>query len=40
MYTIAHLSDTHLDGGDEARSRFARVIAYLHGLQPPPICSS
>ena len=35
MYTIAHLTDSHLDGGDGARSRFERVMAYLHDLPTP-----
>jgi Icc protein len=35
MYMIAHLSDSHLDGGDAARSRFERVMAYLDNLPTP-----
>lgn len=32
MYTIAHLSDPHLDGGAASRSRFERVMAYVRTL--------
>jgi 3',5'-cyclic-AMP phosphodiesterase len=32
MFVIAHLSDTHFDGGRRNTDRAARVIAYLDGL--------
>ena len=35
MYTIAHLSDPHLDGGEAARRGFRRVVDYLRGLATP-----
>ena len=35
MYVIAHISDSHLDGGDRNAERAARVIAYLAGLEQP-----
>ncbi len=35
MYVIAHISDTHFDGGDHAADRAARVMAYLAKLAEP-----
>ncbi|MFC7546164.1 metallophosphoesterase [Plantactinospora sp. GCM10030261] len=35
MLVIAHLSDTHLDGGDRAADRTTRVMAYLNDLAQP-----
>lgn len=36
MYTIAHLSDPHLDGGERACARLEQVATYLRGLTAPP----
>jgi 3',5'-cyclic-AMP phosphodiesterase len=33
VLVLAHLSDTHLDGGQPRFERAARVMAYLNGLQ-------
>ncbi|MGK4598517.1 metallophosphoesterase [Amycolatopsis sp. w19] len=35
MFVTAHLSDNHLDGGDRADERTARVMRYLEGLATP-----
>ena len=35
MYVIAHLSDPHLDGTEEARSRLRRITSYLAGFTRP-----
>ncbi|TDD29551.1 metallophosphoesterase [Kribbella turkmenica] len=35
MYVIAHLSDPHLDGSEEARSRLRRVTSYLRSFRRP-----
>ncbi|WP_433157183.1 metallophosphoesterase [Kribbella sp. CA-247076] len=35
MYVIAHLSDPHLDGSEEARSRLRRITAYLRSFRRP-----
>ncbi|WP_410791983.1 metallophosphoesterase [Kribbella sp. C-35] len=35
MYVIAHLSDPHLDGSDEARSRLRRITSYLGEFSRP-----
>jgi Icc protein len=35
MYVIAHLSDPHLDGSEEARARLRRITAYLAGFTQP-----
>ena len=35
MYVIAHLSDPHLDGSEEARDRLRRITAYLKGFRRP-----
>lgn len=35
MYVIAHLSDPHLDGSEEARSRLRRITSYLREFQRP-----
>lgn len=35
MVVVAHLSDTHLDGGERNADRAARVMAYLNGLPRP-----
>ncbi|WP_199429631.1 metallophosphoesterase [Qaidamihabitans albus] len=35
MIVLAHLSDTHLDGGARNAGRTARVMAYLAGLTRP-----
>jgi len=32
MIVLAHLSDVHLDGGERAHERAARVMAYINGL--------
>ncbi|MEV0644526.1 metallophosphoesterase [Phytomonospora sp. NPDC050363] len=32
---LAHISDTHIDGGDRATDRARRVMDYLHGLTRP-----
>ena len=36
MYTIVHLSDPHLDGGERACGWLELVAAYLRGLTAPP----
>jgi 3',5'-cyclic-AMP phosphodiesterase len=33
MMIIAHISDTHLDGGERALARTRRVMDYLHGCR-------
>jgi Icc protein len=35
MYVIAHLSDPHLDGSEEARSRLRRITSHLGRFQQP-----
>jgi 3',5'-cyclic AMP phosphodiesterase CpdA len=35
VYVIAHLSDTHLDGSDEARDRVRRITSYLRDFRRP-----
>ena len=35
MIVIAHLSDPHLDGSEEARSRLRRMTSYLAGFSRP-----
>ena len=35
MYVIAHLSDPHLDGSEEARDRLRRITAYLKDFRRP-----
>ena len=35
MYVIAHLSDPHLDGSEEARSRLRRITSYLRDFSRP-----
>ena len=35
MYVIAHLSDPHLDGSEEARSRLRRITTYLGPFRRP-----
>ncbi len=35
MYVIAHLSDPHLDGSEEARSRLRRITSYLGEFSRP-----
>ncbi|MBC6460461.1 metallophosphoesterase [Actinomadura sp. HBU206391] len=35
MIVLAHVSDTHLDGGDRSAERAARVMAYLNELPQP-----
>jgi Icc protein len=35
MYVIAHLSDPHLDGSEEARSRLRRITSYLGDFSRP-----
>ena len=35
MIVIAHLSDTHLDGGQHRAGRAAAALAYLNGLAAP-----
>lgn len=35
MYVIAHLSDPHLDGSEEARSRLRRITSYLRAFSRP-----
>lgn len=35
MLLIAHISDTHFDGGQRARERVERVVAHLVGLPRP-----
>ncbi|MFG1813930.1 metallophosphoesterase [Kribbella sp. NPDC049174] len=35
MYVIAHLSDPHLDGSEEARSRLRRITSYLGTFSRP-----
>ena len=35
MYVIAHLSDLHLDGSDEARDRLRRITSYLREFSRP-----
>jgi 3',5'-cyclic AMP phosphodiesterase CpdA len=35
MYVIAHLSDPHLDGSEEARSRLRRITSYLREFRRP-----
>jgi 3',5'-cyclic AMP phosphodiesterase CpdA len=35
MLLLAHVSDTHLDGGERAAARAARVIGYLRDLPRP-----
>jgi Icc protein len=35
MTLIAHVSDTHLDGGPRSIERTGRVVAYLAGLHRP-----
>lgn len=35
MYVIAHLSDPHLDGSEEARSRLRRITSYLRAFRQP-----
>ena len=35
MLVFAHVSDTHFDGGERARERAERVLAYLNGLPRP-----
>ncbi|WP_181777045.1 metallophosphoesterase [Amycolatopsis pittospori] len=35
MFVTAHLSDNHLDGGDRADERTARVMRYLENLATP-----
>ncbi len=35
MYVIAHLSDPHLDGSEEARSRLRRITTYLGAFRRP-----
>jgi Icc protein len=35
MLVLAHVSDTHLDGGPHSAERAARVMAYLDGLPGP-----
>lgn len=36
MPVLAHLSDPHLDGGQEALARVRRVVDHLAGLAQPP----
>lgn len=38
MYTVAHLTDLHLDGGTTSRIRFERTVAYLRQLKTPVDC--
>jgi Icc protein len=35
MYVIAHLSDPHLDGSEEARGRLRRITSYLREFRQP-----
>src|SRR6266705_2030191 len=35
MYVIAHLSDPHLDGSEEARDRLRRITSYLKDFRQP-----
>src|SRR5215211_531629 len=35
MIVLAHVSDTHLDGGPRAADRATRVMSYLNGLPRP-----
>ncbi|MFB9904034.1 metallophosphoesterase [Allokutzneria oryzae] len=35
MIVIAHISDTHFDGGERSTERAARVMSYLAGLSTP-----
>jgi Icc protein len=35
VYVIAHLSDLHLDGSDEARDRLRRITSYLREFSRP-----
>jgi 3',5'-cyclic AMP phosphodiesterase CpdA len=35
MYVIAHLSDPHLDGSEEARSRLRQITSYLAAFSLP-----
>ena len=35
MYVIAHLSDPHLDGSEEARTRLRRITSYLREFTRP-----
>ncbi len=35
MVVFAHVSDTHFDGGERARERAERVMAFLNGLPRP-----
>lgn len=35
MYVIAHLSDPHLDGSEEARDRLRRITSYLKDFRRP-----
>ena len=35
MFVIAHLSDPHLDGTEEARQRLRRITSYLREFQRP-----
>ncbi|HEY1175577.1 MAG TPA: metallophosphoesterase, partial [Phytomonospora sp.] len=32
---LAHISDTHIDGGERATDRTRRVMDYLNGLTRP-----
>lgn len=36
MYTVAHLSDPHLDGGESSLARLRQVAAYLRAMNPAP----
>ncbi|AHH97627.1 metallophosphoesterase [Kutzneria albida] len=36
MLVVAQISDIHIDGGDRATERTARVLDYLTGLDTPP----
>ncbi|TCO51031.1 3',5'-cyclic AMP phosphodiesterase CpdA [Kribbella antiqua] len=35
MFVIAHLSDPHIDGSEEARSRLRRITSYLRAFRQP-----
>lgn len=36
MYTVAHISDPHLDGGESSLARLRQVAAYLRAMDPTP----